>query len=159
MIYESVVETLTRNDATFRIHEHAPMRTVNDHQEHLTFDTERFLKVLAFRVGDERWVLVALKGEDRLDYRALADAVGASRGALTAASPEELASIFGCEAGGVCPIPAHDGIDVLLDRDAASIDVAYTGSSRVDRTLEIRMVDLLRIVNPRVLPLRRMNPA
>jgi Cys-tRNA(Pro)/Cys-tRNA(Cys) deacylase len=155
MIYDSVIEILTRNNATFRIHEHAPMRTVSDHQEQLPFDIARFLKVLAFRVGDSRWVLIALKGRDRLDYRALADAVGASRGAVVAATPEELISVFGCEAGGVCPIPTRADIEVLLDLDATAIDVAYTGSSRIDRTLEIRMADLLRIVNPRVLPVRR----
>jgi Cys-tRNA(Pro)/Cys-tRNA(Cys) deacylase len=159
MIYDSVIETLTRNGVAFRIHEHAPMRTVNDHQEQLPFDSARFLKVLAFRVGDSRWVLVALKGEDRLDYRALADAVGASRNAVAAATSEELASVFGCEAGGVCPIPKHADIEVFLDRDAAAIDFAYTGSSRMDQTLEIRMTDLLRIVNPRVLPLRRAQQA
>jgi prolyl-tRNA editing enzyme YbaK/EbsC (Cys-tRNA(Pro) deacylase) len=157
MIYDSVIETLTRGNATFRIHEHVPMRSVSDHREQLAFDSARYLKVLAFRIGDARWALIALKGEDRLDYRALANAVGASRGAVTSATPEELASIFGCEAGGVCPIPAHAGIEVLLDHDAATIDVAYTGSGRADRTLEIRMADLLRIANPRVLSLRRQQ--
>jgi Cys-tRNA(Pro)/Cys-tRNA(Cys) deacylase len=157
VIYDEVIKILTRSNAAYRIHEHAPMRTVSDHQQQLHFDTARFLKVLAFRVGDARWVLVALRGTDRLDYRALADAVGASRGTVVAATPEELASVFGCEPGGVCPIPAQADIEVLLDDDAAAIDAAYTGSSRADRTLEIRMADLLRIVNPRVLPLRRLH--
>jgi uncharacterized protein (TIGR00730 family) len=159
MIYDQVIEILTRNKASFRIYQHAPMRTVTDHQEQLPFDTARFLKVLAFRVGDARWVLVALKGEDRLDFRALADAAGASRGAIVPAKSDELVAVFGCEAGGVCPIPIHADIEVFLDRDAAAIDVAYTGSSRVDRTLEIQMADLIRIANPLVLPLRRAQPA
>jgi Cys-tRNA(Pro)/Cys-tRNA(Cys) deacylase len=131
------------------------MRTVSDHREQLPLDTARFLKVLAFRVGESRWVLVALRGADRLDYRALADATNAPRSAIVAATPEELESVFGCEAGGVCPIPAHAHIEVFLDRDAATIDTAFTGSSRIDRTLEIRMADLRRIADPRVLPLRR----
>lgn len=155
MSYEAAVATLTQHGAQFSIHEHASMRSVNDHEEHLPFDPARFLKVLAFRIGDARWALVALKGEDRLDYRALAGALGAWRGAVAAATPEELASIFECEPGGVCPIPARAEIEALLDGAATSIDVAYTGSSRSDRTLEIRMTDLLRIVQPRVMPLQR----
>jgi prolyl-tRNA editing enzyme YbaK/EbsC (Cys-tRNA(Pro) deacylase) len=42
-----------------------------------------------------------------------------------------------------------------VDSAAADLSHVYTGSGRVDRTLEIAMPDLLAITKARVLPLRR----
>ena len=159
MASDDVVRLLTERGVPFTVHEHAPMRTVSEHQALLPFDTARYLKTLVFRVNDSAWVLTALKGLDRIDYRRLADALGVSRAAIRAATPEEVASAIGCEVGGVCPIPLRDGVALLIDRDATSMDVVYCGSGRSDRTLELRMTDLLQLVNPRVVPLRREESA
>lgn len=155
MTYEHILRTLTERGITFTMHEHAPVRSVEESRTLLPFDVQRYLKTLAFRTRECRWILAAMRGLDRLDYRRLVDAVGVPRSAIRAATPEEVVTALGCEPGAVCPIPAHADVIVLLDDAAVTMDAVYTGSGRADRTLEIGMADLLTLVQPRVLPLRR----
>ena len=155
MAADDVVRLLSERGVPFTLHEHTPMRTVSEHQTLLPFDTGSYLKTLAFRVRDGGWVLAAIQGLDRLDYRRLADALGVPRAAIRAATPEEVEATLGCEVGGVCPIPTRDGVELLVDSAAIDMDVVYCGSGRSDRTLEMRMADLLSLVRPRVVPLRR----
>jgi len=154
-MYEHIRRFLTAQDIDFTMHEHEPIRSVEDAQAHLPFPTDQLLKTLAFHVRDGGWILASLKGLDRLDYRRLAEAAGVSRAAVLGATPEEMVSVLGCEAGAVSPIPLNPDTTVLFDDTTATMDVIYTGSGRTDRTLEVRMADLLRVVSPRVVPLRR----
>ncbi len=45
-------------------------------QGHLLFPLGRLLKTVAFKVKDKGYVLAALRGLDRIDYRKLAAACG-----------------------------------------------------------------------------------
>jgi prolyl-tRNA editing enzyme YbaK/EbsC (Cys-tRNA(Pro) deacylase) len=155
MRFDQLPSLLAEHGADFVIHEHEPVRTVEESRASLPFDVGRYLKTLAFRAGEGRWLLAALRGLDRLDYRRLADAAGVARAAIAAATPQEVQAALGCEPGAVCPVPLRAGVELLVDENAATMDRVFTGAGRSDRTLEIAMADLLRVSGGRVVPLCR----
>lgn len=143
-------DLLESHSVHYRLHTHPSLLTVRDIEAHLTFPKEQWVKALAFRIKGNGWVLAALQAHSRLDYRKLADVLGIKRGQLEQPSPEELMQELGFEAGGVPPIPPHQGVKVVYDTPAAALPTAYCGTGRSDLTLEIPMPELLRLVNPLV---------
>jgi Cys-tRNA(Pro)/Cys-tRNA(Cys) deacylase len=155
MSHEDLIRLLQAQAVPFTIHEHQPVKTVAEAEAGLPFPVDRYLKTLAFRVNGSHWVLAALKGRDRIDYRRLADALGVPRGDIQGAAPNEVESDLGYESGAVSPIPPRAGVETLFDADALTMDSVFCGSGRIDRTLEIRMEHLLKVATPRLVPLRR----
>jgi Cys-tRNA(Pro)/Cys-tRNA(Cys) deacylase len=153
--YDKIIRLLNERGIHFTIHEHEAIKTVFDAEEKLPFPKERFLKTLVFKFKDSGWLLVALKGLDRIDYRKLAYALNVDRHKLIQPSPEEVEGVLGYEIGGVCPIAVRDDIQVIFDRGATSLGTVYCGSGRNDRTLEIRLHDLLQVTQAQVFPLVR----
>jgi Cys-tRNA(Pro)/Cys-tRNA(Cys) deacylase len=151
---DQIAPTLQAHGVPFTIHTHAPLRTVQDYLGH--FPLEQMLKTVAFRVKDGPWVLVALRGADRVDYRRLADALGVKRAALVSPSADEVEAVLGVPPGGVSPVPPLPGMIVLFDRGTLDLDTVYCGAGRPDQTLEIRLPDLLRVVQPRVAPVAQV---
>ena len=150
MSHDQIAPILQAHGVPFTIHTHAPLRTVQDYLGH--FPLEQMLKTVAFRVKDGPWVLVALRGADRVDYRRLADALGVKRAALVSPSAAEVEATLGVPPGGVSPLPPLPGLVVLFDQGTLTLDTVYCGAGRPDQTLEIHLPDLLRVVQPRVAP-------
>ncbi len=150
MSQEQIIHTLRAHAVPFTLHTHAPLRTVQDYLGH--FPLEQMLKTVAFRVKDGPWVLVALRGADRVDYRRLADALGVKRAALVSPSATEVEAALGMPPGGVSPVPPLPGMLVVFDQGTLGLDTVYCGAGRPDQTLEIRVPDLLRVVQPRIAP-------
>jgi Cys-tRNA(Pro)/Cys-tRNA(Cys) deacylase len=153
MSYEHIRQTLEADGVPFTFHHHEPLRTVQDYLGH--FPLEQMLKTVAFRVKDGPWVLVALRGADRVDYRLLADALGVKRAALVQPAAAEVEAALGVAPGGVSPVPAAAGLLVVFDQRTLDLDRVYCGAGRPDQTLEIRVPDLLRVVQPRIAPVSR----
>jgi Cys-tRNA(Pro)/Cys-tRNA(Cys) deacylase len=95
-------------------------------------------------------VLVALRGEDRVDYRNLAAAFGVKRDQVNRLTPEEVLQTLGIEAGSVGPLSTVDNVQVIIDNNVSQNETLFCGIGRPDRTLEIRLDDLLRITQGRV---------
>jgi Cys-tRNA(Pro)/Cys-tRNA(Cys) deacylase len=150
MSQEQIVQALRAHNVPFTLHTHPPLRTVQDYLGH--FPLEQMLKTVAFRVKDGPWVLVALRGTDRVDYRRLADALGVKRAALAQPPAAEVEAVLGVAPGGVSPVPSVPGLLVVFDQRALALDTVYCGAGRPDQTLEIRIADLLRVVQPRLAP-------
>lgn len=143
-IEERIVARLRAYGVPFTIHEHVVSRTVADALSLLDFSPDAFLKTVAFRLKRGGWVLAALRGQDRVDYRGLAAALGVSRRDLQAMEPAELRADLGYPIGGVGPVPPNDATRVVFDSVAvAQLDVVYCGAGRDDRTLEARLADLV----------------
>lgn len=155
------IEQLLRNaHVSFTMHAHPPLRTIADMRAYLPFPVEQMLKTVAFRVkrGDgPRYplVLAANRGEERVDYRKVAAAMGVNRRALRALSPDDVSAELRMPIGGVCPIPLREGVTVLIDEAVWQMDPVYCGSGSPSATLEIAPADLVRLSSARVLPLSR----
>jgi Cys-tRNA(Pro)/Cys-tRNA(Cys) deacylase len=155
---ERIVALLTGHGVRFRVHEHGVAPTVAEAAARLPFPVEQFLKTVAFRVKDGPWLLAASRGGDRIDYRKLAAAAGVKRGALRQPGAGEVEAALGFVRGGVGPFPPDGDTLVLVDERALELETVYCGIGRADRTLEIGLRDLIRVVGGRVLPLVQEGP-
>lgn len=151
--YEAIIALLTARAIPFTIHEHVPSYTVADAGERLPFPVERLLKAIAFRIKAGGYLLAAVRGPDRIDYRKLAAASGAKRADIVRLTPEEVIDVFGMEIGSVSPIPLREGVAVLFDTQVPTEATVFCGIGRADRTLEILLADLVPITEGRIVPL------
>jgi Cys-tRNA(Pro)/Cys-tRNA(Cys) deacylase len=141
---EQIVEHLTARGVPFAIHEHVAAQTVADALERLPFSPDAYLKTVAFRLKAGGWVLAALRGIDRVDYRGLAAALGVGRRDLHQLTPDEVTEDLGYPLGGVGPVPTNSQTRTVFDALAVQeLDTVYCGAGRPDRTLEARIMDLI----------------
>ena len=149
--HEHILELLRARGVRFRIHRHEIAPTVAEAQARLPFPFEQFLKTVAFRLKDGTgpggWVLVALRGRDRVDYRKLADALGVRRGDLARPTPEEILDDLGLPFGGVGPIPPNDAAQVVFDAAALELGTVYCGVGSDEHTLEVDVRDLVALTD------------
>ncbi|MBU4311461.1 MAG: YbaK/EbsC family protein [Desulfobacterales bacterium] len=153
MVYDEIMRTLRQKGVPFTIHKHEPVMTMQDVEEKLPFPKEKLLKTLVFKIRNSFWILAVVKGQDKVDYHKLASSFGVNLDALVRPSAEEMESELGFQIGGICPIPTNDSIKAVFDNDILDMEVVYCGVGRNDRSLEIRLQDLLHISNARVWPI------
>lgn len=148
---------LTERAIAYTMHTHQPLLTVADMEAHLPFPSEQFLKTLAFKIKDAFWVLAAMRGPARIDYRKLAAAYSISRSHIIRPSAEEVQSVLGYATGGVAPVVPADNTTtrLVVDEAAATMTTVYCGGGRSDRTLEIALSDLITLSNGLVAPISR----
>lgn len=159
-VEERIVGLLTARGVRFHVHEHPVSRTVEDAKARLPFPLEQFLKTVVFRVKNGPWLLVACKGQDRVDYRKLAEAAGARRTDLVQPAPADVAAALGYVVGAVAPFPPNANTWTIVDAGAAAtMDTVYCGIGRADRTLEIAMADVIAVADARVAPIVQESPA
>ena len=104
-------------------------------------------------------MLVVLRGADPVSYRLLADALGVKRAMLVQPSAAEVEAALGVPPGGVSPISPQPGVRVVFDQATLDLDTVYCGAGRPDQTLEIRLPDLLKVVQPQVAPVAQTAAA
>lgn len=153
MIYNEVIGILRSKAVDFRIHKHQSVITMRDVEEKLSFPKEKLLKTLIFRVRTSFWVLAVVKSRDEVDYQKLARVLGVRHEDIVKPSKEELRSQTEFQVGGICPIPTDASMKVIFDTSILDIDVAYCGIGSNDRSLEIRVQDLLQVSNAIVEPI------
>jgi len=151
--FEAIINILTARDVAYTVHEHVPSYTFADAEERLPFPAERLLKTVAFRIKNGAYLLAAVPGPDRIDYRKLAAASGAKRADIVRLAPEEVKDAFGIEAGSLSPIALQAEPKVFFDTQVPNEETVFCGIGRADRTLEIRLSDLVQITGGQVLPL------
>lgn len=155
-----IVALLTERGVSFRLHEHPVARTVEEAKTLLPFPPEQFLKTVAFRVKHGPWVLAALRGADRVDYRKLAEALGMKRSDLVRPDAATVEAALGYEIGGVGPIPPNDATRTVIDAGATVMERVYCGIGRDDQTLEIALADLIAVSGARLAPIaQEMSPS
>lgn len=146
-----IIAVLEREKAQYTVHEHEVSRTYADAVEKLAFPPERLLKTVVFRAKPGRWILAALRGEDRVDYRKLSAGLGLKRDEVNRASPEEVLAVLGVEVGAVGPVTPFPNVEVLFDSRVSDSETLFCGIGRPDRTLEIMLRELVRVTGGRVL--------
>ena len=157
---DAIVERLRARGVSYTIHEHVASRTVADAMTLLPFDPDAYLKTVAFRLKAGGWALAALRGADRVDYKGLAAALGVGRRDLHQLAPDEVAADLGYPIGGVGPVPPNAQTRTIFDQAAVDVlDTVYCGAGREDRTLEVRLADLIRACDGLIAPISQLAPA
>lgn len=155
MIYEEVIELLRRNGVPFQVHEHPPVVSIEEATVRASHLLEGLLKTVVFKVKDAFWVLAAVRCQDRIDYRRLADALQINRKQLRSLSPEDVEKALGFEIGGVGPIPLNDNVKVIFDSHLETAAMVRFGSGSNTRTIELDFKDLLRVSGGKLFPIVR----
>ncbi|HET7725171.1 MAG TPA: YbaK/EbsC family protein [Propionibacteriaceae bacterium] len=131
----SVTRALDAAGIAYVVHEHPPIRTEAD--LHLTgLSWEESVKTLAFELPDGRLALVAVPGPARVQYGAVARALGVSRSALRQADEERVLAL-GMEPGGVSPICDDPQVVVLVDESVVGMGTVYCGGGTSTTTVEV----------------------
>lgn len=155
-VHTAIVELLNERGIHFTMHAHLAARTVQEAEDLLSFSAEHMLKTVVFKTRGGDWILAALRGQDTVDYARLAAALETKRSQLLRPTPEEITAELGVEAGGIGPIlPTLPAATVLLDSNASDLDVVYCGAGRSDRTLEIRVIDLIYLTGAQIYPIAK----
>lgn len=138
-----VLQTLDAAGEVYRVHTHPPIRAEAD--LHLTgLDWNTSVKTLAFALADGTVALVGVPGPARVQYGAIARALGVSRSQLRPASADAVTAL-GMEPGGVSPICADAGVVVLLDTTVPGMGAVYCGGGDPETTVEVDAAALLRV--------------
>jgi Cys-tRNA(Pro)/Cys-tRNA(Cys) deacylase len=146
-LFDYLMEMVEHSSVPFFLHEHAPVRTMEDAASNLSFDVARIVKTVAFHNRNGGLVLAALLGSRRVVYPRLAALVGVNRRDLAPLSPEEVRELLGVEPGSVSPVSQRDDVAVFIDDDVLTIQpTIYCGIGRPDRTLEIAAADLVMLI-------------
>lgn len=112
---------------------------------HLTgLDWTTSVKTLAFALPDGTVALVGVPGPARVQYVAIARALGVSRSQLRSA-PAAAVTALGMEPGGVSPVCADADIVVLLDTKVPGMGSVYCGGGDPETTIEVDAAALLRV--------------
>lgn len=74
------------------------------------------IKALLFTNGDDRWVIVDVPADRKVDQKKVAEALGWSKGKVRMATAEEVMQKTGCEIGAVPPFGHKDQIQVIVDK-------------------------------------------
>jgi Cys-tRNA(Pro)/Cys-tRNA(Cys) deacylase len=157
MVYQTVIDMLAASGAAYTIHRHPPVTTIEEARAKVPHLTRNLLKTIAFRIKDGDWILAAVSGAGRIDYKKLAAAVGLKRTALRSIAPAEVATQLGFEIGGVGPFPVRPDVRVVFDDRLPPLGMIFCGSGSNTRTVEMQMADLLELTCGKVAPILRSN--
>lgn len=156
-VEERIVGLLAARGVIYRVHEHPDSRTVEDARARLPFPIEQLLKTVVFRVKNGPWLLVACKGQDRVDYRKLAETVGTRRADIVQPTPAEVEGALGYVVGAISPFPPNAETRTIVDAGAAAtMGIVYCGIGRTDWTLEIAIADVIAISGAQVAPIAHL---
>lgn len=141
--YDKVLTLLEGSGVEYRLHDHIPIRTIEEAHEKVPHLTVNLLKTVVFRIKDRGWALAAVGGAARIHYKKLGDALGVNRRELRSVSPEEIQSHLGFEVGGVGPFPVTEDVRVVIDQGLEDLGIIFCGSGRNTRTIEIDLSKLI----------------
>lgn len=149
MPYDKIIQLLTDHNIPHKIHEHGVIKTVQDAIERFHLPVDNLLKTVVFQIKNGRWILAAVRGADRIDYKKLADALATKRTKLRPISPEQVQTELGFQIGGVGPFPILDSdqLIIVFDTQAAELGTIVCGSGLNTRTIEADVQDLIQLAD------------
>lgn len=98
----------------------------------------RIAKTLAFRLGDDRVVLLVCSGDRRIDNRKFKESFG--RGKMLPA--EDVVALTGHPVGGVCPFGLAQPLPVYLDQSLQPYDEVLPAAGAVHSAVRISPAQL-----------------
>ncbi len=153
---EGIITMLPAHDRILRqlLEQRIPYRLIHTEMTPVApLTRQRWLTTVAFHTGHGQWTLAVVRLGDAIDLARLARVAGVRPADLSPASDDDARWALGCDLSGLAPIPPVARARVVFDEAVTRIDVAWCGSGRHDRTLEIRVRDLLDLTGGRVVRL------
>ena len=127
-----VERLLTESGVAYRIHSHEPLVSFEAARAVLPFDELAMIKGLVFRTPSG-YVIVAMRGGDRADYKKIADALSIRRADLRLAPSQDVAADLDMTGGRCRPAPnSRRAGSVRSERDRAISDLLRHRPERRD---------------------------
>lgn len=126
---------------------------------------DQIIKTLLFLIekpGDKETaaepIVVISNGERRVDKKRLAEHFGVGNKRVKLAPPEVVLDLLGYPAGGVPPLGHKTALPVLLDASVIIIGeqcagIIYGGGGDDRTMMKLTVAELMRVVQPKILPI------
>lgn len=129
----------------------------------LNVPPDRIIKTLLFLVqkagepdAPPRPVMIISHGEHRVEKGPLATLYGVGKKRVKLAAPDVVLRLLGYPAGGVPPLGHRTAVQVLLDSAIVDLGGTFYGGGGDDKTmLRLTVEELVRVVQPHILPLSK----
>lgn len=151
---DALLAQLKAWELPYVLHEHVPLRTVEDAKQveaDLTQPGEKAFRIKNFYLRDrkKRNHLLTLEQDRKVDLKALAADLGL--GNLSFGSADRLMEHLGIRPGAVSPLAMINGVEkdvsFYLDQAAKEADVIYMHPLVNDRTVAMARGDLMRFLD------------
>lgn len=143
---ESVRDWLHRHAPDLQLIEHSrSTATVAEAAEVLGVEPGRIAKTLAFRVGEQVYLLLA-RGDARLDNARCKAELGGRPRMLDAQTTLE---VTGHAVGGVCPFGLASDLPIIADRSLLTFSTVYPAAGTQTSSIEIEPTRLAELVGAR----------
>jgi Cys-tRNA(Pro)/Cys-tRNA(Cys) deacylase len=142
-----IIQRLQKSGAEFKLHTHTPVCTIDEAREFVPHLTRNLLKTIVFRIKKGKWILTAVHGDDRIDYKKLARTAHVKRTDLRSIAPAQVEEKLGFQIGGVGPFPVTEQVLVVVDEKLAGIGPVFCGSGVNTETVEIDIDTLIQVAD------------
>lgn len=151
MVFDQLVQLLDGHGARYRVLEHPAEGKSEEVARIRGTAPGQGAKAMLCRTKSastgENWVLAVLPGDQKLDFRKLAAALGLPK--MTLASAEEAAQQTGCVMGAIPPFSLAPQITLVVDPGLLTRfgEIAFN-AGRLDRSMVLNSEDYVRIAQP-----------
>ncbi len=106
---------------------------------------DEMVKCILLREPNGRYVMACVRGDTRVDYRAVRIALGDGWRRLHFASADEILAVTGSVQGAVAPLGLPAELPILFDKRLAECERVNISSGEVTFGLELNAQDLFRL--------------
>lgn len=149
--YTKLIELLDQHGAQYRLIDHPEegrCEVVSPMRGH---DVSHAAKCMVVRVKigkkDRRYILAVVPGDAKINFTAIGDLF---RGQAMLAVQDIAEKLAGSVAGTVLPFSFDQELKLIVDPSLKEHEFIYFNAARLDRSVELKTADYLRITNPRM---------
>jgi len=150
-IFGRIVSLLDEGQARYRVIEHEPegrSEHISRIRGNLPSQAAKAMVVAVKTREGRRFALAILPGDRRVDFAAIAAALGGSKASF--AQPAEAKRLTGCDMGAVPPFSFSDALALIVDPDLLRHEEIAFNAGRLDRSMFLATRSYLAIVKPRL---------
>lgn len=149
-----ITDLLDQRGIDYRVLPHGgPVYTVEEAARQRDVVMEEMVKCILLCDTRGCYVMACVRGDMRVDHRAVRRAMGGDWRRLHFASAEEIQTVTGSVQGAVSPIGLPDDLPVLFDQRIAACRKVNISSGDVNFGLELGTQDLIDISGARLAPI------
>jgi Ala-tRNA(Pro) deacylase len=153
-VFDRLVALLEAEKADFRVIEHKPegrSELISKIRGNHPSQAAKAMVVAVKAAEGRKFVLAVLPGDRRVNFGAIAKAVGGKKAAL--AAPEEAKRLTDCEMGAVPPFSMSSDLTLVVDPDLLTHDSIAFNAGRLDRSMFLSTKSYIAVAKPLVAPI------
>lgn len=130
----------------YKVVHHKPIQTIDDVAKSLGVSADLLVKVMIFaQGGQDSFVVAALQGSSRVDWKKLAQTLGVTRSSISLVASDKIEGITGSKLGALKPFGYDSRFKIIFDRQVIENKVVFCSAGTNTDSLVLRSRDLLEI--------------